>query len=95
MGVSKLSKVQEKGQVTIPVEIRRKWNLEKGDLVAFVETEQGVMISPREVVAMETLDRVGEALKEQGISLEELIESGREIRVQLLEEEYGIEVDDE
>ena len=95
MGVSKLSKVQEKGQVTIPVEIRRKWNLEKGDLVAFVETEQGVMISPREVVAVEALDRVGEALKERGINLEELIEGGREIRGQLLEEEYDIKVDDE
>lgn len=95
MGVSKLSKVQEKGQVTIPVEIRRKWNLEKGDLVAFVETEQGVMISPREVVAMEALDRVGEALKERGINLEELIEGGREIRGQLLEEEYDIKVDDD
>ena len=95
MGVSKLSKVQEKGQVTIPVEIRKKWNLEKGDLVAFVETEQGVMISPREVVAMEALDRVGEALKERGINLEELIESGREIRGRLLEEGYDIKVDDE
>jgi AbrB family looped-hinge helix DNA binding protein len=95
MSVSKLSKVQEKGQVTIPVEIRRKWNLEKGDLVAFVETEQGVMISPREVVAMEALDRVGEALKERGINLEELIEGGREIRGRLLEEEYDIKVDDE
>lgn len=95
MGVSKLSKVQEKGQVTIPVEIRRKWELEKGDLVAFVETERGVMISPREVVAMEALDRIGEALKEEGISLEEMIEGGREIRGQILEEEYGIKVRDE
>ncbi len=39
---------------------------EKGNLVAFVETEQGVKISPREVVDMEALDRVGEALKEPG-----------------------------
>lgn len=95
MSVSKLSKVQAKGQVTIPVEIRRKWELEKGDLVAFVETEHGVMISPREVVAMEALDRIGEALKERGISLEEMVEGGREIRGQLLEEDYDIKVDDE
>jgi AbrB family looped-hinge helix DNA binding protein len=95
MGVSRLSKVQEKGQVTIPVEIRRKWNLEKGDLVAFVETEHGVMISPREVVAVEALDRIGEALRARGITLEEMIESGREIRGQLLQETYGIEADEE
>ena len=91
----KLSKVQKKGQVTIPVEIREKWGLERGDLVAFVETEQGVMIRPQEVVAMQALDRIGEALKERGITLDELIEDGREIRGQLLEEEYGISVEDE
>ncbi len=95
MPAPKLSKVQEKGQVTIPVEIRRKWGLGKGDLVAFVETEQGVLISPREVVAMEALDRVGDILEERGIDLEELMESGREIRGQLLEEEYGIKTEGE
>ena len=91
MGISKLSKVQAKGQVTIPVEIRRKWDLEKGDLVAFVETEHGVVVSPRETVAMEALDRIGEVLRERGITLEELIADGREIRGDLLEEEYGIQ----
>jgi len=91
----KLSKVQKKGQVTIPVEIREKWGLEQGDLVAFLETEQGVLIRPQEVVAMQALDRIGEALKKRGITLDELIEDGREIRGQLLEEEYGISVDDE
>lgn len=95
MPASKLSKVQAKGQVTIPVEIRERLGLEKGDLVAFVETEQGVLISPQEVVAMEALDRIGEALEKRGISLEELMESGREIRGQLLEEEYGIRAEDE
>ena len=81
-----LSVVQEKGQVTIPAKIRRKLGVKKGDLVAFIETERGVLISPREAVAMEALDRIGMALKERGISLEELIESGRGIRGQLLEE---------
>lgn len=90
MSSLKMSKVQEKGQVTIPVEIRDKLGLKKGDFVAFVETEQGVLISPQEVVAMKALDRIGDALKERGISLEELTESGREIRGELLEEEYGI-----
>lgn len=87
---TRLSVVQEKGQITIPVEIRQRWGLKKGDLVAFVETEQGVLISPREVVAVNALDRIGKALQGRGISLEELIESGRDIRQQLLEEEYGI-----
>jgi len=95
MTAPKLSVVQAKGQVTIPAEIRKKLGLKKGDLVAFVETEQGVLITPQEVIAMGALDQIGEALRKRGISLEELIESGREIRGQLLEEEYGIEADEE
>lgn len=87
---TKLSKVQDKGQVTIPVEIRRKLGLKKGDLVAFIETDAGVLISPQEVVAMEALDKIGELLKEKGITLDELIESGREIRGEMLEEKYGL-----
>ena len=87
-----LSEDQEKGQVTIPAEIRRKLGVKKGDLVAFIETERGILISPREVVAMEALDRIGQALKERGISLEEMIESGQEIRGQLLEEKERIRV---
>nr|WP_290665501.1 AbrB/MazE/SpoVT family DNA-binding domain-containing protein [Ardenticatena sp.] len=95
MTTPKLSVVQAKGQVTIPAEIRRKLGLKKGDLVAFIETEQGVLITPQEVIAIGALDRIDEALRKRGISLEELIESGREIRGQLLEEEYGIEADEE
>ena len=44
----------------------------------------------QEVIAMNALDRIGEALKARGITLEQMIESGREIRGQLVEEKYGI-----
>jgi antitoxin PrlF len=57
MAALKLSVVQEKGQVTIPAEIRKKLGLKKGDLVAFVETDQGVLLSSQEVIASEALDQ--------------------------------------
>ncbi len=60
-------------------------------MVAFIETENGILISPREVLAVDALDRVGKALKEQGISLEELIESGREIRGAMVEEDQNLQ----
>ena len=83
-------RVQAKGQVTIPTKIRRKLNLKKGDMVSFVETKEGVLIKPAEVIITEALDEIGKALKEEGITLEEWIERGREIRGQLLEEMYGL-----
>jgi antitoxin PrlF len=83
-------RIQEKGQVTIPLEIRQKLNLKKGDLVTFVQTEKGVVIRPAEVVVSAALDEIGKALKEKGIDLDELIERGREIRGELIDKEYGI-----
>lgn len=83
-------RVQERGQVTIPKEIRERLGLKKGDLVTFVETEQGVMIKPAEIVVSAALDEIGEALKEKGLSLEELIERGGEIRGDNVDEDFEI-----
>jgi len=91
----KLATVQKRGQVTIPIELRRKLGIEAGGVVAFIETEDGILISPREVLAMDALDKIGEALKEQGVTLEDLIESGRDIRGRMIEEEYGIQAEKE
>lgn len=91
MASTKLSAVQEKGQITIPITIRKKLGLKKGDLVAFIETKQGVVISPQETLAMGALDRIGDALKKRGVRLDELIESGRKMRGQIVKEKYGIE----
>ena len=82
--------VQEKGQVTIPLEIRKKLNLKKGDRVVFVETEKGVVIQPAEVVVSAALGEIGKELKRKGVTLEQLLERGREIRGELIKEEYGI-----
>ncbi len=83
-------RVQAKGQVTIPTKIRRKLNLQQGDLVSFVETENGVLMKPAEIVFTEALEELSEALQTSGISLDELIERGRAIREKIAEEKYGL-----
>ena len=85
-----LVRVQEKGQVTIPSEIRRKLKLKKGDMVVFVETEAGVVIKPAEILVSGALDEIGRALEAKGIDLEELMERARERRGELIEKEYGL-----
>ena len=90
---TKLSGVQEKGQVTIPTDIRKKLGLKKGDYVAFVETENGVLLAPREVVAMDALEKIGALLKDKDVTLEELMESGHAIRGELVKKTYGLDPD--
>lgn len=93
MRTSKLSMIQEKGQVTIPAYMRRKLGLKKGDMVAFIETEEGILISPQEVIALDSLRKIGESLRSQGVTLEELMEGGRQTRGALLKEMYGVDQD--
>ena len=83
-------RIQEKGQVTIPTKIRRKLNLRKGDMVMFVETNAGVLIKPAETIVSEALDKIGKALKADGITQEKWTKRSRDIRKQLLEEMYGL-----
>jgi AbrB family looped-hinge helix DNA binding protein len=86
-----LVRIQEKGQITLPADIRRRLGLKKGDLVAVEGTPDGVLITPQEVVAAKAHDEIGAILRAQGLSLDELIESGREMRDDLLRELYGID----
>ncbi len=86
-----LVRVQEKGQVTIPSRIRKKLKLKKGDLVIFEETESGATIKPVEVLMTDALDQIGKALQEKGITLEEIIERGRELRGDLIAGEYDLD----
>lgn len=84
-------RVQEKAQVTIPRNIREKLDLKKGDMVTFIETAEGIFIKPAEVVFTDALDEIGRALKEKGISLDEMQNKGRETRGELVKEEYDLQ----
>lgn len=70
----KVSRVQKRGQVTIPIEIRQRLGLKEGDLVAFIETEAGVVISPQEMFPAETLNQMASYLQARGLALDELFE---------------------
>lgn len=83
-------RVQEKGQVTIPLEMRRRLGLKKGDLVTFVETDKGILIQPAEVIVSAALEMIGESLKANRVTLDELLERGGSIRAELIEREYGL-----
>jgi len=54
--------VTEKGTVTIPAEIRKKYNLRKGSRVEFVETDEGILLVP--TVPLENLFGADKAIKE-------------------------------
>lgn len=75
MQVFKSYRIQENGQVTLPIKFRQKYNLKKGDAVLFQETEEGLVINPVVTTTKKLLDDIGNALKEKGVSFDEMLES--------------------
>lgn len=45
--MSKSTRVTEKGQATIPKEIREKYDLAPGDEVVWVDTDEGIVVKKR------------------------------------------------
>jgi len=87
---TRLARVQQKGQVTLPAEVRKKLGLRTGDLVGFTLTEDGnVLVVPQETIASRDIAEADRLLREQGLSLDEIIEHGRAIRGELIKELYG------
>jgi len=83
-------RIQEKGQVTIPTDIRRKLNLKRGDMVTFVETEHGIAIKSLDQAADEMLTALEEKLEQRGISLEKVMERGMQKGGDTAVAEYGL-----
>jgi uncharacterized protein (DUF433 family) len=77
----RLLRSQENGQVNILRKIRKTLDLKRGDLVAVMERPEGTLIT---LLATKTLDRIGDILKGQGLSLEKMLVSGRQIRTAIL-----------
>lgn len=45
--MSESTRVTEKGQATIPKELREKYDLEPGDEVVWIDTDEGIVVKKR------------------------------------------------
>jgi AbrB family looped-hinge helix DNA binding protein len=45
--MSKSTRVTEKGQATIPKELREKYDLDPGDEVVWIDTDEGIVVKKR------------------------------------------------
>jgi AbrB family looped-hinge helix DNA binding protein len=79
-----LATVTEKGQITIPVDVRRKLGISKGSKVVFVEDHGRVFIENSTMVALREARRAFEGEAERlGLKTEEdVVAMVKEVRAQ-------------
>jgi AbrB family looped-hinge helix DNA binding protein len=87
-------RVQEKGQVTIPRDIRRQLKLKKGDLITFVSTENGVVIKTLDLAANDLLAVLATSLQTRGIQLEEVLARARNTSSARVIQEFKLRVEE-
>ncbi|MFW6321525.1 MAG: AbrB/MazE/SpoVT family DNA-binding domain-containing protein [Halohasta sp.] len=70
--MSKSTRVTEKGQATIPKQLRDKYNLDPGDEVVWIDTDEGIVVKKRTrtggrgmLVPDETSEETREAVAEE------------------------------
>ena len=80
--------LREKRQLTLPASLCHELGLEAGDLLdASIEGDK-IIIRPRRKAAVDALAEVRRAIRESGVTLEELVDGGREVREELFKEKY-------
>jgi len=85
-----LARLSSKGQITIPIEIRKKLNLKEGDKVLFLEENGKIVIANSSLIALREFQQAmkGEAEKQGLRSEEDVNVMVKEIRDELWKEKY-------
>lgn len=77
-----VTRMREKGQVTIPADIRESLHLSKDSLLSIVRVGNGILLSPQPSVFEDVSKKFSKAAKEKGITLQSLLKDLKKIRRQ-------------
>jgi len=75
-----VTRVREKGQVTIPSEIRESLHLSKDSILSVIKVGDGILLTPRPSAVESFAVKFSKAAQEKGLSLEGLLKELRKIR---------------
>ena len=75
-----VTRMREKGQITIPAGIRESLHLEKDSVLRVSKVGEAILLTSKPSVFDSVANRFGDASEKQGITLEGLLKDLRKIR---------------
>lgn len=75
-------------QVTLPREVCEALEVREGDALVLSVAEGAVIVRPGKQLALQALEALRRAIAESGVTEEEMLESGRQIRDEVFRERY-------
>ena len=87
--VTNAVQVRERGTLTLPAEIRRRYGIRTGDAFDLVDLDGIFVLTPMAAIVPELAREIERARLEAGLTTEDLLRSLREERVRYVTEKYG------
>jgi bifunctional DNA-binding transcriptional regulator/antitoxin component of YhaV-PrlF toxin-antitoxin module len=89
MSVSTTIQIRSKGTLTLPIELRRKYGLDEGDVITLIDMGDGSFLLTPIVTQVDRLgDRVAKAMADKGVTLDEILVALDEERERYYQERY-------
>ncbi|HUS70658.1 MAG TPA: AbrB/MazE/SpoVT family DNA-binding domain-containing protein [Anaerolineae bacterium] len=83
--------VRERGQFTIPAEIRRQMGIEEGDVFSLIQLGDTLVATRKKLVAPEVAGAIEGLMREEGVTLGDLLDGLEKQREAYVREKYGLE----
>lgn len=81
--------IRSKGTVTLPVELRRKYHLDEGDIITLIDLGDGALLLTSGVTQVDRLgDRVAQILEDEDVAMDDLLRTLEEEREQYYTDHY-------
>ena len=87
---SSIIQIRGKGTVTLPVELRRKYGLDEGNILNMIDLGEGSFLLTPIVTQVDRLgDRVAKAMADEDVSVDEILTALEEERERFYQERYA------
>lgn len=78
--------IRKKGTITLPADLRRKYNLAEGEALTLIDLGEGAfLLSPRQLQVDKIANQISNQLEERGETLESMLLTLREVREDYVE----------
>ncbi len=81
--------IRQRGAVTLPAKLRKRYNLEVGDILTLLDLDGAFFLVPQISIVPKLVGEIEQLRQKEGLTIDELMKGLDEERRRYYEEKYG------